>query len=362
MTTAGGIRFHIASELDRRLWRLQRSPTQTWRSPARFGSISAKEINASDADVVNLHWITDGFITIEQIARIEKPVVWSLYDMWAFCGTEHYGVDADDARWRTGYTKHNRPETESGWDIDRDAWGRKRRLWNPMHAVPASTWLTRAAQESALVRDWPITRVPHVVDATAFAPMDKDAARTALGLPRDVPLVLFLASAGITDERKGWDLLEHALPRVRAVHPDVQVVVVGPQQPDYTSPSGVPILWQGSVSGDETLHLLYSACDVTAAPSREDNMPLTAMEAQTCGRPVVSFDIGGLPDIVVHHGTGYLAPAFDVEALAEGVIQSIDDAGHDGNWGRAAREHATATWSAEAVVPQYLDVYARAMA
>jgi glycosyltransferase involved in cell wall biosynthesis len=361
LTTAHGTRFRVASELDRRLWRLQRSPVATWRSPARFGSLSAREINATDADVVNLHWVTDGFLTIEQIGRIEKPIVWTLYDMWAFCGTEHYGVDSPDARWRTGYTKANRPADESGWDLDRDAWERKRRLWRPLQVVPASTWLTSSAHASSLMAGWPIARIPHVVDANAFAPMARDDARRRLGLPVDAPLVLFLASAGIIDRRKGFDLLEQALPIVQSAYPDVRVVFVGPPSPDYRSTSGVPIHWLGAVDGNEALRLLYSACDVLAAPSREDNMPLTAMEAQTSGRAVVAFDIGGLPDIVVHEVTGHLAPPFDIEALAAGLVNAIDDSHGADVWGRAARDRALATWSPAAVVPQYLDVYREAI-
>jgi len=361
LVTAHGPRFRIASELDRRLWRLQRSPTSTWRSPARFGSLSARAINATDADVVNLHWVTDGFLTIEQIGRIEKPVVWTLYDMWVFCGTEHYGVDSPDARWRTGYTKANRPVDESGWDIDRNAWERKRRHWRPSQVVPASTWLTSSTSASALMGGWPITRIPHVVDAGAFAPMTRDDARRQLGLPIDAPLVLFLASAGIIDRRKGFDLLEQALPAVRAAHPDVRVVFVGPPSPDYRSASGVPIHWHGAVHGNEALRLLYGASDVLAAPSREDNMPLTAMEAQTCGRAVVAFDIGGLPDIVEHHATGFLAPQGDTDALADGIVQAIGDARGDNVWGGQARDRALATWSGPEVVRQYLEVYSRAL-
>lgn len=361
LRTAVGARFRVAQTLDRQLWRLQRSPTETWRSPARFGSLAAKEINASDADVVDLHWVTDGFLTIEQIARIEKPVVWSLYDMWAFCGTEHYGVDAPDARWRQGYTRANRPAAESGVDIDRDAWERKRRTWRSAHVVPASTWLTQAAQDSALMRDWPITRIPHVVDADTFSPMDRATARRQLHLPEDVPTIAFLASAGITDRRKGFDLLEQALPAVIKAHPDARLVIAGPRQEEYASSSGIPLTWLGELRGDQALRVLYCAADVLAVPSREDNMPLTAMEAHTCGRAVVAFHIGGLTDIVEHHGTGYLAAAGNTDELAQGLIEALADAHGEDRWGQAARERALSTWSGPAVVRQYLDVYEQAM-
>ncbi|MCX6431885.1 MAG: glycosyltransferase [Actinobacteria bacterium] len=362
LRTAAGTRFRLASELDRQLWRLQTSPTKTWRSPARFGSLSAHEINSSQADVVNLHWVTDGFLSVEEIGRITKPVVWSLYDMWPFAGTEHYGADTPDARWREGYTRANRPGDESGVDLDRWTWQRKQRHWTkPMAIVAASTWLQDRAQNSALMGAWPHHRIPHVIDCHTFGPMPMNTARGQLGLPADVPLILFLASAGITDRRKGWDLLDQALGEVRAAIPDVEVVIVGPRDVDYRSPSGTPIHWRGSIDGNEALALHYNAANVTAVPSREDNMPLTAMEAQSCGRPVVAFRIGGLPDIIEHHVTGYLAPEGNTALLAEGLTQALNDSLHQDNWGRAARQRALRTWSTTPVVEQYQAVYAQAM-
>ena len=185
MITGHGPHFTAARTLDRQFWRLQRSPTQTWRSPARFASITAAHINRSSADVVNLHWVTDGFLSVEEIGRITKPIVWAMYDMWPFSGTEHYGTDASSARWRTGYTRRNRSDDERGLDLDRWTYERKQRHWPPggnaIHMVPASTWLEQTTQESALMGDWPITRIPHVVDTDAFSPMSKEQARQQLG-------------------------------------------------------------------------------------------------------------------------------------------------------------------------------------
>ena len=363
LTGTGDLRFRLAQRTDRQIWRLQRSPTRSWRSPARVGSLSADEINSSSADVVNLHWVTNGFLSIAEIGRISKPIVWSLYDMWPFAGTEHYGNDGPAARWRAGYTRHNRPSDESGVDIDRRAWESKRRHWTrPMSIVAASTWLRDCAATSALFRDWPVAQVPHVIDCEAFRPGDMAAARAALGLPQDRPLVLFLSSAGIGDRRKGWDLLDTALVRVRRHHPTVEVVVVGSPASDQGTTSGAPIHWHAAVNGDNALATLYRAASVTAVPSREDNMPLTAMEAQSSGRPVVAFRIGGLPDIVAHHQTGFLAEPFDTDGLADGLIQAIDDSLHDGAWATAARRRAMSTWSSEQVVTRFADIYRQALA
>ena len=364
LITAHGPRFAAARTLDRQLWRLQRSPTQTWRSPARFASLTASEINQSSADVINLHWVTDGFLSIEEIGKITKPMVWSMYDMWPFTGTEHYGADTPDARWRTGYTTDNRPTDESGLDIDRWTYERKERLWRqhpPIHMVPASSWLEDATKASALMHDWPVTRIPHVIDTEVFTPMDAVAARKLLGLPQ-APTITFLASAGIDDARKGWDLLEQALPIAKERHPTLQVIVVGPlpdeaRRRQAEQVAQVPIHWHGMANDSSELRVLYAAGDVTAVPSRDDNMPLTAMEAQTCGRPVVGFAIGGLPDIVDHGRTGWLAGPGESAGLAGTLSRALSSQ----TAGDAALTRAHETWSPSAVIPVYRHVYETVM-
>ncbi len=354
----------VSRELDRRLWQLQRSPTQTWRSPARFASLSPEVVNRSSADIVNLHWVTDGFLSVEAIARIDKPIVWSMYDMWPFCGTEHYALDTPTARWRTGYTNTNRPKDESGFDLDRWTYKRKRAHWlgrPPIHMVPASTWLHDATKASALLGGSPVHRIPHVIDVDTFAPLEMTDARRRLGLPLEVPIILFLASAGITDKRKGWDLLEAALPAVKQTQVNLLVVVVGPIPHDDARSRteracAATVHWHGPVDSSAELRLLYTAANITAVPSREDNMPLTAMEAQACGRAVVGFQIGGLLDIVSPE-SGILCPPFDVDILADALAGALDDAQAQGTQGQHARRRALDLWSPAAVVPQYLHVY-----
>jgi len=352
----------LAKEADRRLWALQHSDTPTWRSPARFGSISAREINASKADVVHLHWVTDGFMSVETIGAIRKPIIWSLCDAWAFSGAEHYATQISARRSIEGYTKLNRPTTDSGIDIDRWTWERKVKHWKtPMHIVPASTWLTSATQSSALMGAWPITRIPHIVNTEIFMPKDQMEARKLIGISSDRPVILFLASAGINDRRKGWDLLRSALESPDFCVP-LTVVIVGPkptkaEQDELSLSSQHRFIFFGEAHGDEELVALYNAADITAVPSREDNMPITAMESQSCGTPVLAFAIGGLPDIVNHGKSGFLAEPNHIDDLKQGLISLLKHNQRD-----AVRKHALKTWSPQAVVPQLLDIYASARA
>lgn len=212
------------------------------------------------------------------------------------------------------------------------------------------------------MRHWPITRIPHVVDCEVFAPMDMNEARAKLGLPLDVPLILFLASAGIHDRRKGWDLLDEALVQVRGSVPDVEVVIVGPPSLGYESTSGAKIHWRGSVSGDEVLRLHYCAADITAVPSREDNMPLTAMEAQACGRTVCAFNLGGLSDIIDRDVTGTLSEPLLSSSLAFNVELLLNSAVLRERLGENARGRSLRAWSGSVVAGSYIKQYAEMLA
>lgn len=135
---------------------------------------------------------------------------------------------------------------------------------------------------------------------------------------------------------------------------------MGPPQPEAAPGPGIPITWAGEATTHERLASLYAAADVTVVPSREDNMPLTAMEAQTIGCPVVSFRIGGLPDIVEHGRTGHLARPEETNDLAACLLTALDRATSAG-MGEAARARAQTTWSPAVVVEQYVDLYERAL-
>lgn len=334
--------------------KLQRSPRHPWRSTARFSSLTAKQINESSADVVNLHWITDGFLSIEEIGKITKPLIWSMYDMWPFAGTEHYEPAPDQDRPTAGYTAANRPPDESGVDLDRWTWQRKRDNWRPIHMVPASSWLEQATSASALMSDWPITRIPHVIDTDTFAPRDMAEARERLGIEHRGPLVAFLSTGGTADTRKGWDLLEDAMGNVTDALPDARCLVVGPTATENQSKSWPAwALPMSSVSTQDALVDIYNAANVVAVPSRQDNMPLTAMEAQACGTPVVAFNLGGLPDILNHCSTGYLAEPLSTPDLAEGILSSLSSGL---SWRGAARTRAH-DWSQHRIIAQYRGLY-----
>jgi glycosyltransferase involved in cell wall biosynthesis len=170
--------------------------------------------------------------------------------------------------------------------------------------------------------------------------------------------VVFIASAGIDDHRKGWDLLAAAMGVVTQQFPEAGVIVIGPVTDEQRSRDfGFAVHWIGEVLDNSIIRTAIAAADVSAVPSRADNLPLTALEAQSCGRATVAFETGGLPDIVAHQVSGFLAPAFDTDAYGRGLVTAIEDSRGQGHWGDEARARAIRLWSPQAVVPAYLDLY-----
>lgn len=324
-------------------------------SPAIVPSRWSERLNASDADVIHLHWVNDEMMSIADIGRITKPVVWTLHDMWAFCGAEHV---TEDHRWRDGYTANNRPSFESGFDLNRWTAARKLKHWKrPMHIVTPSRWLADCARESVLMRDWPITVIPNAIDTDVWQPVDKAMARQLLHLPPAVPLLLFGAWGGTKEPHKGFDLLQAALNHLRGQLPGLELVVFGQLAPKYPVDMGFPVRYTGHLHDDVSLRLLYSAADVMVVPSRQEAFGQTASESHACGTPVVAFNATGLLDIVQHQQTGYLAKAFDATDLAAGIQWVLSDTQRHTALCQAARSKALAQWSTAVVATQYQRVY-----
>jgi glycosyltransferase involved in cell wall biosynthesis len=335
-------------------------------NPARHSinllpSTWVQSLNASDADVIHLHWIGAETLSIHEIAQIRKPIVWTFHDMWAFCGAEHYTDDSPNARWRDGYQSNNRDVNESGLDLNRWTWERKRRCWqNPFQIVCPSNWLADCVQQSKLMHNWQVSVITTPLDLETFRPIEKKLARKLLNLPESKTLILFGAIGGSNDSRKGSDLLLEALSFLKAEQfEDMELVIFGQLCPIQAIDLGFPIRYMGYLHDDISLALLYSAVDVFVAPSRQDNLPNTVAEAIACGTPTAAFQIGGMPDLIMHQVSGYLAQPYDTQELAKGIQWIIEQQKQDNSLGIAAREYAKLKLNPSDVAQKYLEIYKR---
>lgn len=337
------------------IFKLFRTENKILHSLALFPSFLIKKINESNADFVNLHWIQNEMLSIEDIKKIKKPIIWTLHDMWAFCGAEHY---TDDLRWQEGYFNQNRPNYEKGLDLNKWVWKRKLRNWKkPFTIVTPSIWLHECSLKSVLFNKFNNVCIPYPIDTLKWKPINKEHARNILNLPIESPLILFGAVGGGNDPRKGFDLLCEALNFLNAKITNVELVVFGQNKPKNELNLGFPAHYMGHLHDEISLRILYSAADVMIIPSRQDNLPNTGIESHACGTPVVAFDIGGLSDIVEHKVTGYLAKPFDTLDMAEGIFWVLSVAENLSHLSENASKKANGIWNMEVIGRRYLDLY-----
>ena len=317
-----------------------------------------KYINNSNADIVNLHWINNSMLSVANIGCIRKPIVWTLHDMWPFTGGCHYAGDC------TRYMQQccSCPEISSaphmGVDVSNRLFKKKKKVFGhyPLTAVGPSEWITDCAKKSATFQKCKAYTIPNCIDTERYFPIDKLKAREMLRLPQDKPLLLFGAQGGSHDPRKGYDLLMQALNQSSLE--DVELVVFGCGEPEEPEDMPYPVHYVGRLHDDISLIMLYNAVDAFIAPSREDNLPNTIMEAMACGTPCVGFRIGGIPDEIDHMVTGYLAEPFDTSDLAKGIETVLENRER---MGLDAREKAAREYNMRKVGQQYLDLYEKVL-
>lgn len=316
-----------------------------------------------EADLIHLSWINQGMLSLANIKRIVrsgKPVVWTMHDLWTATGICHYARQCPS--FRTGC--HNcrlLPRGGGKEDLSRKVWNRKKALYHNanIHFITCSRWLEGQARQSALMKGQRITAIPNPIDTRLFVPTDKAEARLKNQLPTDRRIILFVAHR-VDDDRKGANYFVEAVNRLADANPhfanNTCVAAIGRNSESIASLLHVPTYAVGFVTDERQMASVYAAADVFVLPSLEDNLPNTIMEATACGVPSVAFRVGGIPEMIDHKRTGYLANFKDSADLAEGIRWTLNDADREA-LASACLKKVAHNYSQQSVAMKYIEVY-----
>lgn len=279
-----------------------------------------------NADVINLHVLHGGYfnyLAVGKMAQI-KPVVLTLHDMWHFTGHCVYSMDCE--RWKTGCGTCPYPETYPGIQRDSTAfnWKKKKKVFDrpDIHVIAISSWMEDLVKQS-LLGDLPLHRIPNGINTEVYHPQDKAMVRQKLGLPSDKTLILYCAS-DISDRRKGADLLLDSLKLLNEQNRrSMMLLVMGNASDSLRESLSVECRYLGFLTDDREKSEVFSACDVLAFPTRADNLPVVIQEALGCGVPCISFDVGGVRDMVRPGSTGWLCPPESTSDFAAALRDAI---------------------------------------
>ena len=237
----------------------------------------------------------------------------------------------------------------------------KRRAWAGLNLtiVCPSRWLADCARSSVLLGRQRIEVIPNGLNLQQFRPIDKTSARKHLSITTDDRLILFGAMDPTANARKGFTYLQSALQHLatRGWNKHTRVIVFG--MPGRARPplSDFQVQYIPMLERNEDLVALYSAADVFVAPSLQDNLPNTVMEALACGTPCVSFNIGGMPDLIEHRASGYLATPRDDKSLAEGLAWVLEDQSRWQQLSHNARRFVREHFDLVEIAKQYRQLY-----
>lgn len=333
-----------------------KNKSATLFSPAWiFSKNIIEEINTLKPDVVHLHWINAGMLRIEDLAKINAPIIWSLHDMWAFTGGCHYDEECNRYKSQCGECKVLSSNKKS--DLSYRVFKRKKKSYSKISdltVVGLSQWLQQCAEQSPLFIGRKVVNLPNSIDTSQFKPFDKNKSRELWNLPMDKKLVLFGAMGATSDPRKGFNELSEAFKNI--ARDDIEFVVFGASTPIKPPDLGCKTHYLGSLSDDVSLVTLYSSVDVMVAPSLQENLSNTIMESLACSTPVVAFDIGGNSDLIEHKVNGYLAQPFDSKELAVGIEWLLDNERYD-EFCLNARIKVERDFDSKVVVEKYIRLY-----
>ncbi|MCA2808066.1 glycosyltransferase family 4 protein [Microcystis sp. M095S1] len=313
-----------------------------------------------DADILNFHNLHTGYFNYLAIPKLTetKPAIFTLHDMWSFTGHCAYSYDCE--KWKIGCGNCPYPDTYPAINRDNTHLEWKLKDWvyskSNLTIVAPSQWLTEQAKASMLSRV-PIHYIPYGIDTTAYQPLDPLLCKTILGISPTKKVLLFGADS-LKDSRKGSDLLFQALQKLpQSLKEETILLTFGNGGETITSELGMPTLSLGYISSDRLKSVAFSAADLFIFPTRADNLPLVLQESMACGTPMVSFKIGGVPDLVRPGITGYLALPEDTQDFCDGIVKLLEDEPLRKKMSENCRDIALKEYNLDLQAQLYMELY-----
>ncbi len=311
-----------------------------------------------DFDILHLHWINQRFLDLKELLKINKPIVWTLHDSWAFTGICHYAYYCDKFKSECGACPFLHSSDKN--DLSHQVWEKKHQIYTKLnlHIVTPSKWLAELVRHSSLMQNFSVTVIPNCLDVNIFKPVTKTEALSYLNLNAGKKRILYGAVNALKDVNKGFRELIDAIDYLnKKIDCDqFELLVFGADNPTAKIETPMHIHYLGVIKSDFDLVNIYNSADVMVVPSRWEVFGQTASEAMACGTPVVAFDCTGIKEVVDHKKAGYLAKPYDSEDLANGIQWCLEN-NEDGYLSDNARKKVEENYSVEIVAKMYIELY-----
>lgn len=221
------------------------------------------------------------------------------------------------------------------------------------------TAVSRNLKEQSIVNyqlEKEIEVIPNFVDTNHYKPMDATAMRRNIA-PNGEKILIHISNFRVV--KRVPDTIR-ILEKVNKEIP-TKLILVG-DGPDRSECERLcrelnlcdKVIFLGK---QEALIEILNCADLFLIPSQSESFGLAALEAMSCGLPVISSTVGGLPELVLHNETGFIAQIGDVERMAKYVIDLLTNEKKYNLFSKNARRRAVENFDKSIVIPKYIEYY-----
>lgn len=303
------------------------------------GSMLIKKIDEIKPDIINIHW-THGpnFIPLDCLPALSEiaPLFWTLHDMWPFTGNCFYSNGCDSFKNGCDVCERDLTDVDIAYPQQKrytlkakSLWETKKAIYNKfegIHFIAPSVWMKKMASEASSVKGKEISVIPNGVPTKIFLPSTDSRCRDQLKIPENA-FVILLSSVSLSDPRKGYDLFIKSIKRI-ITDKEIIIIALGQKVDGIIKQTSFRVIGPGLIKTYQEMAEFYSIADLYILPTRADNLPSTILESLSCGLPIVSFDVGGISDMITKDN-GYLARPEDEVDLARGIMHFINKTPED---------------------------------
>jgi len=306
-----------------------------------FKSPFLQYINNSNYDLINLHWINAETLSIEDINKLKKPFMITMHDMWWVCGSENY-LEYNDKKWKRG--KFN--------NFFSDYIYSKKKNVSPLAIISPSKWLVHCVKKSSLFKKAKLINIPYPIDSKIYFPKKTIKSISKLKIYKTNKIKIFFVVFGNSkDKRKGMDLLIKSL---NLIDPNLFELVIASKN-KFDKDYSFNIKNLDYIDSEKQLSDIYNICDIVVIPSRLDNLPNVALEAQSCGKPLIAYNVGGLSDIIIDGYNGFLIKPFNHILFSQKLKKLIKNKKLRLNFAKNAYEFSKKNWSQNIIKKKYIN-------
>ena len=312
------------------------------------------KVHEISPDIIHLHNIHGGYFQTNLLPKLSTiaPIVWTFHDMFPITG--HCAHSFECEKWKTGCGNCKRLDIYPSIKKDRtnDLWNYKNRIFNSADftIVTPSLWLKKCVEQSFL-KNKDIRLIYNGIDLENFTKTNKYEARKELGLPPNKKIVLFSAADGVKNPFKGGEFVFEAFEKLKN-RSDILFLNIGGSS-EQQSENWLDF---GYVKEAKTMAMLYSTADIYLFPTLAETFGMTIVEAMSCGLPVVTFETGGVPEIVENNKTGFVVEYKNGEMLTSALKKLLNDNDLRQKMAENAVQ-ASKKFSSERMAQEYLKLY-----